>query len=81
MTILYYVVYIMYVHTYSICFAKHVNDKAARWAKAKRPRKSRPSDINRTPTTYQVHSIAKPAEYDISAEAASPVTKPAATER
>jgi hypothetical protein len=41
-----------------------VNDKAAKWAKSKRPRKSRPSDINRTPPNYP--TIIKPAEYTIS---------------
>jgi hypothetical protein len=59
----------------SICFAKHVNDKAARWAKSKRPRKSRPSDINRKPIIYEVHSMIKPAEYSISDEPASPMPK------
>jgi hypothetical protein len=61
-----------------MCYAKHVQDKAARWAKAKRPRKSRPSDINRTPTIYAIHSITKPAEYSISDEPAAPMAKPAA---
>ena len=32
--------------------AKHVNNKAARKANHNRPRKSRPSDINRKPTDY-----------------------------
>jgi hypothetical protein len=61
----------------SICHAKHVRDKAAKWAKAKRPRKSRPSDINRTPIVYEIHSYAKPAEYSISDAAASLAPKPA----
>lgn len=60
--------------------AKHVNDKAAKWAKSKRPRKSRPSDINRAPIVYAIHSYQKPAEYDISSDAAAPMAKPAATE-
>lgn len=60
--------------------AKHVNDKAAKWAKSKRPRKSRPSDINRAPVVYAIHSFQKPAEYDISSDAAAPMAKPAATE-
>ena len=60
----------------SVCFAKHVNDKAARWARAKRPRKSRPSDINRKPILYEIHSYAKPAEYTISDAPASPAPKP-----
>ncbi|VEU36197.1 unnamed protein product [Pseudo-nitzschia multistriata] len=60
--------------------AKHVNDKAAKWAKSKRPRKSRPSDINRAPIDYAIHSYQKPAEYDISSEPAAPMAKPAATE-
>ena len=59
----------------SVCFAKHVNDKAAKWAKAKRPRKSRPSDINRKPIEYAIHSMQKPAEYTISDAAPSSVTK------
>lgn len=59
-----------------ICHAKHVKDKAAKWAKAKRPRKSRPSDINRTPIVYEIHSIEKPAEYSISDEPAAPMAKP-----
>lgn len=58
--------------------AKHVNDKAAKWAKAKRPRKSRPSDINRTPIVYAIHSYEKPAEYTIDAAPASPAVKPSA---
>ncbi|CAJ1943088.1 unnamed protein product [Cylindrotheca closterium] len=62
--------------TNTVCFAKHVKDKAAKWAKAKRPRKSRPSDINRTPTIYEIHSFQKPAEYSISDEPASPMPKP-----
>ena len=32
--------------------AKHVNNKAAKKANHNRPRKSRPSDINRKPTNY-----------------------------
>jgi hypothetical protein len=63
---------------YRALFAKHVNDKAARWAKAKRPRKSRPSDINRTPTIYAIHSFQKPSEYTISDAPASPMPKPSA---
>jgi hypothetical protein len=60
--------------------AKHVNDKAAKWAKSKRPRKSRPSDINRAPVVYALDSLVKPAEYDISSEPAAPMAKPAVTE-
>jgi len=58
--------------------AKHVKDKAAKWAKSKRPRKSRPSDINRAPIIYDIHSYEKPAEYDISSEPAALMAKPAA---
>jgi Family of unknown function (DUF5323) len=47
------------------CFAKHVNDKAARWAASKRPKKSRPSDINRKPTVYELSTIVKPPEYTV----------------
>ena len=61
---------------FSVCFAKHVNDKAAKWAKSKRPRKSRPSDINRKPIIYEIHSMTKPAEYSISDAPASPMAKP-----
>jgi len=43
--------------------AKHVQDKAARWARAKRPKKHRKSDIFRAPTNYPV--IVKPEEYTI----------------
>ena len=56
--------------------AKYVNDKAAKWAKAKRPRKSRQSDINRSPTVYDIHSYAKPPEYDILSDPAAPMAKP-----
>jgi len=49
----------------TVCFAKHVNDKAAKWAASKRPKKSRPSDINRKPIVYELHSMPKPAEYTI----------------
>jgi len=55
--------------------AKHVNDKAARWAAAKRPKKSRPSDINRKPIVYELTSITKPSEYSISDAPASPAVK------
>jgi hypothetical protein len=73
---------LFFVSIFSLCsalFAKHVNDKAAKWAKSKRPRKSRPSDINRKPIIYAIHSFKKPAEYDISDEAAVLMVKPAAT--
>lgn len=60
--------------------AKYVNDKAAKWAKSKRPRKSRPSDINRAPIVYALQSLQKPAEYDISSEPAVVMAKPAAAE-
>mmetsp|Transcript_13369 Transcript_13369/g.17505 ORF Transcript_13369/g.17505 Transcript_13369/m.17505 type:complete len:83 (-) Transcript_13369:64-312(-) len=42
--------------------AKHVNDKAAKWAASKRPKKSRPSDINRTRKVYAFESMPKPPE-------------------
>jgi hypothetical protein len=42
-----------------------VNDKAARWAASKRPKKSRPSDINRKPTVYELSKVVKPAEYTV----------------
>eukprot|EP00536_Pseudo-nitzschia_multiseries_P007740 jgi/Psemu1/18588/gm1.18588_g len=59
---------------------RYVNDKAAKWAKSKRPRKSRPSDINRAPIVYALQSLQKPAEYDISSEPAVVMAKPAAAE-
>eukprot|EP00523_Entomoneis_sp_CCMP467_P007395 CAMPEP_0168734376 /NCGR_PEP_ID=MMETSP0724-20121128/8781_1 /TAXON_ID=265536 /ORGANISM="Amphiprora sp., Strain CCMP467" /LENGTH=90 /DNA_ID=CAMNT_0008781477 /DNA_START=60 /DNA_END=332 /DNA_ORIENTATION=- len=55
--------------------AKYVNDKAARWAAAKRPKKSRPSDINRKPVVYELTSITKPSEYTISDAPPSPAVK------
>jgi hypothetical protein len=58
------------------CFAKHANDKAAKWAAAKRPKKKRPSDINRKPIEYELHSLQKPPEYTIQGGAASPAPKP-----
>jgi len=60
----------------SVCHATHVNDKAAKWAASKRPKKSRPSDINRTPPTYEIHSVKKPAEFTINDAPATPVVKP-----
>ncbi len=53
--------------------AKHVNNKAAKKAAHNRPKKSRPSDINRKPTVYP--SFEKPAEFTISDAPAAPVTK------
>jgi len=64
----------------TVCYAKHVNDKAAKWAKSKRPRKSRPSDINRKPIVYAIHSFQKPTEFSISDEPAVPMSKPSPTE-
>jgi len=46
-------------------YAKHVKKKAIKWAKDKRPKKTRPSDINRKPIIYEVHSMVKPPEYTI----------------
>merc|ERR1711862_384898 len=43
--------------------AKHVQKKATKKANRNRPRKSRPSDINRKPTNYNV--IIPPPEYTI----------------
>jgi len=57
--------------------AKHVQDKAARWARAKRPKKTRPSDINRKPIVYEIDSYEKPPEFTISDEPAVPAAKPA----
>mmetsp|Transcript_2232 Transcript_2232/g.3177 ORF Transcript_2232/g.3177 Transcript_2232/m.3177 type:complete len:92 (-) Transcript_2232:190-465(-) len=53
--------------------AKHVQNKAARKANHNRPRKSRPSDINRKPVVYP--SFEKPAEYTISDAPAAPAAK------
>lgn len=52
----------------TICFAKHAEKKAAKWAADKRPKKSRPSDIHRKPIIYELHSMVKPPEYTISSE-------------
>mmetsp|Transcript_23005 Transcript_23005/g.32411 ORF Transcript_23005/g.32411 Transcript_23005/m.32411 type:complete len:92 (-) Transcript_23005:188-463(-) len=58
----------------AICLeAKHVQKKAARKAAHNRPKKSRPSDINRKPTIYP--SFEKPSEYSVSDAPAVPVTK------
>ncbi len=38
----------------TVLMAKHPRKKAAKWAAAKRPRKSRPSDINRKPREYSI---------------------------
>jgi hypothetical protein len=58
-----------------VCFAKHAQDKAAKWAASKRPKKSRLSDINRRPIIYELSSVVKPPEYTISDAPATPVTK------
>mmetsp|Transcript_23106 Transcript_23106/g.35653 ORF Transcript_23106/g.35653 Transcript_23106/m.35653 type:complete len:85 (-) Transcript_23106:170-424(-) len=42
--------------------AKHVQNKAARKAAHNRPKKSRPSDINRTRKVYAFESMPKPPE-------------------
>mmetsp|Transcript_19755 Transcript_19755/g.29130 ORF Transcript_19755/g.29130 Transcript_19755/m.29130 type:complete len:89 (+) Transcript_19755:81-347(+) len=55
--------------------AKHVQKKAAKKSNHNRPRKSRPSDINRKPVVYP--SFEKPSEYTISDAAAAPVNKKA----
>ncbi|KAL7569981.1 hypothetical protein ACA910_021929 [Epithemia clementina (nom. ined.)] len=62
--------------TTPLFMTKHVMDKAARWAAAKRPKKSRPSDINRKPVVYELTSMAKPSEYTISDAPAVPLVKP-----
>lgn len=64
-----------YSYSRTICFAKHANDKAAKWAKSKRPRKSNPADINRKPVVYELTSIVKPAEFTVSSEPATSVAK------
>ena len=52
---------------HSVCLdAKHVNNKAAKKAHKNRPKKSRPSDINRAPVVYP--TFTKPAEYTIVSE-------------
>jgi hypothetical protein len=55
--------------------AKHAQDKAAKWAASKRPKKTRLSDKNRKPIIYELHSMKKPAEYTISDAPATPVGK------
>mmetsp|Transcript_34516 Transcript_34516/g.41292 ORF Transcript_34516/g.41292 Transcript_34516/m.41292 type:complete len:95 (+) Transcript_34516:66-350(+) len=58
----------------AICLdAKHVNKKAARKSNHTRPRKSRPSDINRKVPVYP--SFEKPPEYTISDAPATPVVR------
>lgn len=64
------------LHCYSALFAKHAQKKAAKWAKDKRPRKSRPSDINRRPVVYELQTLLKPPEYDISEAPAVLAQKP-----
>ena len=61
---------------FSALFAKHAQKKAAKWAKDKRPRKSRPSDINRKPIVYELDSLVKPPEYDVSDAPAVLAKKP-----
>ena len=51
--------------------AKHANDKAAKWAASKRPKKHRLSDIHRKPIIYELHTMVKPSEYSI--DSAEPV--------
>mmetsp|Transcript_26023 Transcript_26023/g.36998 ORF Transcript_26023/g.36998 Transcript_26023/m.36998 type:complete len:100 (-) Transcript_26023:49-348(-) len=58
------------------CFAKHVKKKAAKWAADKRPRKSRPSDINRKPVVYAFDTMEKPPEYTITDAPAVMPAKP-----
>ena len=55
--------------------AKHVQNKAAAKHNHNRPRKSRPSDINRKAPVYP--AFEKPSEYTVSDAAAAPVTKKA----
>jgi len=65
-----------YKHKHSTSLdAKHVQKKAAKKSNHNRPRKSRPSDINRKPVVYP--SFEKPSEYTISDAAAAPVNKKA----
>mmetsp|Transcript_18475 Transcript_18475/g.25423 ORF Transcript_18475/g.25423 Transcript_18475/m.25423 type:complete len:97 (+) Transcript_18475:155-445(+) len=56
--------------------AKHVNKKAAKRMHHRRPRKSRPSDINRKPTDYP--TFEKPPEYTITDAPPVLATKPEA---
>mmetsp|Transcript_18881 Transcript_18881/g.24985 ORF Transcript_18881/g.24985 Transcript_18881/m.24985 type:complete len:96 (+) Transcript_18881:114-401(+) len=56
--------------------AKHVQKKAAKRMHHRRPKKSRPSDINRKPTDYP--TFEKPPEYTISDAAPVLASKPAA---
>lgn len=66
--------FFLWIHSI-VCQAKHVNDKAARWAASKRPKKSRPSDIHRKQVVYELSSITKPAEYTVSDAPPQPVKK------
>jgi len=56
-------------------WAKHPRKKAAKWARDKRPKKTRPSDINRKPRVY-VRSLERkdfPPEYTILDDDAVPI--------
>jgi hypothetical protein len=66
------------LHSNSALFAKHVQLKAAKWAASKRPKKSRPSDKNRAPIIYELHSMTKPSEYTVADAPAVLMAKPAA---
>jgi hypothetical protein len=57
-----------------------VRDKAAKWAASKRPKKSRLSDINRTPIVYGLHSMKKPSEYTVADTPAEIMAKPVKAE-
>lgn len=58
-----------------ICLnAKHVQNKGAKKAAHNRPKKSRPSDVNRKPVVYP--SFEKPAEFTISDAAPVLASKP-----
>jgi hypothetical protein len=59
----------------TVCFAKHANDKGAKWAASKRPKKSRLSDIHRKPLDYELTKLVKPVEYSIDDAPASIAVK------
>jgi hypothetical protein len=65
----------LHIYSATVCFAKHANDKGAKWAASKRPKKSRLSDIHRKPTDYALTKMVKPAEYAIDSAPASIAVK------
>lgn len=58
------------IRTYDVCLdAKHVQNKATKKHRKRRPKKSRPSDINRAKVEYP--AFVKPPEYTLVGEPAA----------